>query len=106
MSKLPEGAVPIGFQVAGYDEEEIGIGKTFLVKTGKTPRTEAVHKKGYGCTWGGDGRVIRKLWKEDPTIQYPNQIFFNVPSRRHRLRHFPHSDHYRLSEIRRRDSRC
>ncbi|MFH1097155.1 MAG: hypothetical protein ABH886_05185 [Candidatus Desantisbacteria bacterium] len=67
LSNIPEHEYPIGFQIAGYDDD-VRIGKTFLVKIGRTTEIEPVHASGYGCTFGGDGRVIQKLWKEDPYI--------------------------------------
>lgn len=68
LSKIPEKHVVIGFQTAGYDEKDVKIGKTFLVKIGRKVIVEPKHKKGYGCTFGGDGRVVAKLWKKDPSI--------------------------------------
>jgi 20S proteasome alpha/beta subunit len=70
-SKIPDDAVPLGFQVAGYDKEDVKIGKTFLVKLGKTPKIEPTHTSGYGCTIAGDTRVVLKLWKDDPAIPIP-----------------------------------
>ena len=67
LSNISENESPIGFQVAGYDTD-VSCGKTFLVKIGRRSEIEPLHIKGYGCTFGGDGRVIQKLWKEDPYI--------------------------------------
>jgi 20S proteasome alpha/beta subunit len=68
LKNIPDNEYPIGLQVSGYDEDDVKIGKTFLVKIGKQSDIEPVHSKGYGCTFGGDGKVIQKLWKEDPNI--------------------------------------
>lgn len=80
INKIPQGEFPVGVQVAGYDEGEISIGKTYLIKIGRTSEIEDVHTKGYGCTFGGDGRVIYKLWKEDPQIPIamPNFQFLGL----------------------------
>lgn len=67
-SLLDSSEYPIGLQVAGYDREESFIGKTYVIKIGREEIIEPVHEKGFGCTFGGDGRVIQKLWKEDPSI--------------------------------------
>lgn len=80
VSKIPEKHVVTGFQVVGYDEKDIEIGKTFLVKIGRKVVIEPTHDKGYGCTFGGDGRVVGKLWKVDPTIPIakPNYRFMTL----------------------------
>lgn len=80
LSSIPAGEFPVGLQVAGYDEGDIIIGKTYLVKIGKSSEIEDVHSQGYGCTFGGDGRVIHKLWKEDPQIPIamPNFQFLGL----------------------------
>jgi hypothetical protein len=72
VTRLPDGAVPIGFQVVGFDNDEIE-GKINLVETGKTPKiTPQSQGKGkFGCTFAGDGRVVAKLWKEDASIPLP-----------------------------------
>lgn len=68
LTKIPEKQLVIGFQVAGYDEKDVEIGKTFLIKIGRKVTIEPKHVKGYGCTWGGQGEVVGKLWKVDPSI--------------------------------------
>ena len=68
LNKIPEGVVSIGFQVAGYDKDNVKMGKTYLVKLGRKLDIEPKHELGYGCTWGGDGSVVSKIWKEDPEI--------------------------------------
>lgn len=68
LSRIPKDHGVIGFQVAGYDEKDVEIGKTFVVKIGRKVVIDAPHEKGYGCTSRGDGRVVSKLWKVDPTI--------------------------------------
>jgi len=72
--KLPEDASLIGFQIAGYDKEDITIGKLFVLDIAKKKRKRAVHPQGYSATWGGDGRVIQKLWAPSPggPIPTPN----------------------------------
>lgn len=67
ISKLPDDAVPIGFQVAGFNPDST-VGTIVLVKTGKNPRLEPQPEASVGCSWAGDGRVVSKLWKEDPSI--------------------------------------
>jgi len=64
LDKAPLDFVPLGLLVAGYDG---GEGKTLLIKIGKKSRTEKY--KGSGCTYGGYGDVVVKLWelsKSDP----------------------------------------
>lgn len=70
ISKLPDEAVPVGFQVVGFNKDDID-GKVILVRTGKKPKIEPQNVGKFGCTWGGDGRVVAKLWKEDPNIPIP-----------------------------------
>jgi len=72
ISKLPDKVAPIGFQVAGFDPNETE-GKIYLVETGKNPKVtpQNPEKGSFGCTWAGDGRVVAKLWKEDPSIAIP-----------------------------------
>lgn len=72
--KLPPDASPVGFQVAGYDKDDINIGKLFVLDVANTPKKRAVHTKGYSATWGGDGRVVQKLWQTstDALIPTPN----------------------------------
>jgi hypothetical protein len=72
VTKLPDGTVPIGFQVVGFDHNETE-GKINLVETGKIPKISPQNQeKGrFGCTCSGDGRVVAKLWKEDPSIAIP-----------------------------------
>jgi len=80
LSKLADGTLVTGFQVVGYDREDAKIGKTYTVNIGKEAKIEATHIAGYGATTGGDGRVVAKLWKEDPTIAIakPNYQFLNL----------------------------
>jgi hypothetical protein len=77
---LPPHEYPIGLQIAGYDEGESYIGKTYVVKLGRDEIVEPVHEHGFGCTFGGDGRIIQKLWKEDPSIPIatPNYQFLSL----------------------------
>jgi len=79
LEHIPEHQFPLGFQLAGYDEEEINIGKTFSIEIGRTSRVEPLHIKGYGCSISGDQRVILKLWKEDPNIAIPMPPFQLLP---------------------------
>jgi hypothetical protein len=67
VSKLPKDVEPVGFQVAGFDRDSTE-GRINLIKTGKDPRIEPQHFGTFGCTWAGDGRVVSKLWKSDPSI--------------------------------------
>lgn len=68
LTKIAENKIVTGFQVAGYDKEDAKIGKTFVVSLGRVATVEPKHTVGYGASWGGDGRVVSKLWKEDPDI--------------------------------------
>jgi hypothetical protein len=70
VTKISDGIVPIGFLVAGFDRDNTE-GKILLVETGKNPRIVPQGEGKFGCTWGGDGRVVAKLWKEDPSIPIP-----------------------------------
>ncbi|MEW6617982.1 MAG: hypothetical protein AB1422_01300 [bacterium] len=79
LENIPERQFPLGFQVAGYDEQDPYIGKTFSVEIGRTSRIEPLHTKGYGCSISGDQRVILKLWKEDPNIPLPMPPFQLLP---------------------------
>lgn len=79
IEKIPEHQFPLGFQLAGYDEQETNIGKTFSIEIGRTSQIEPLHAKGYGCSISGDQRVILKLWKEDPNIPIPMPPFQLLP---------------------------
>lgn len=70
ISKLPKDFIPVGFQVAGFDPDTTDA-RINLVKTGKKPMIEPQNVGRFGCTWTGDGRVVSKLWKEDPNIPIP-----------------------------------
>jgi hypothetical protein len=62
--KAPPDFSPLGFLVAGYDRD---VAKTLIVNIGKMSKTKAI--TGSGCTYGGDGYVVDKLWalgKEGP----------------------------------------
>jgi hypothetical protein len=80
LDQIPEGEYPLGFQVAGYDPGETRIGATYTLKIGRNSLIEPVHEGGYGCTFGGDGRVIQKLWAEDPQapMAMPNYQFLSL----------------------------
>jgi len=79
IENIPERQFPLGFQLAGYDEQEINIGKTFSIEIGRTSKIEPLHEKGFGCSISGDQRVILKLWKEDPNIPLPMPPFQLLP---------------------------
>lgn len=79
IENIPERQFPVGFQLAGYDEQETNTGKTFSIEIGRTSRIEPLHTKGYGCSISGDQRVILKLWKEDPNIPLPMPPFHLLP---------------------------
>ncbi len=68
---LPADASPLGFQVAGFDKDDVNIGKLYVLDIAKTPRKRAVHTQGYSATWGGDGRVVQKLWLPTPGAPIP-----------------------------------
>lgn len=80
LSTIPKNNVVTGFQVAGYDKDDAKIGKTFVVTIGQEAKIEPKHAMGYGCSLGGDGRVIAKLWKDDPDIPIakPRYQFLNL----------------------------
>ncbi|MEK9148979.1 MAG: hypothetical protein AAB267_02905 [Candidatus Desantisbacteria bacterium] len=65
LQQIPEGEYPLGLQIAGYDADDLRMGKTFTLKIGRESVIEPVHEGGFGCTFGGDGRVILRLWTED-----------------------------------------
>jgi len=82
VTKLPDGTPPlIGFQVAGFERDNTE-GKIYLVETGKNPKVipQNEEKGRFGCTCAGDGRVVAKLWKEDPSIAIarPNYGFMTL----------------------------
>lgn len=79
LENIPEGQFPLAFQLAGYDEQDVSIGKTFSIELGRISRIEPLHSKGYGCSISGDQRVILKLWKEDPNIPLPMPPFQLLP---------------------------
>ncbi|MEW6680911.1 MAG: hypothetical protein AB1297_07865 [bacterium] len=80
LSQIPEGEYPLGFQIAGYDEDDLTNPKTYTLKIGQQSIIEPVHEGGYGCTFGGDGRIIQRLWQDDPAnpISLPNYQFFSL----------------------------
>ena len=64
IEKAPDDFYPLGFIVAGYDGD---IAKTIVVSIGK--KSKIKENIGSGCTYGGDGEVVNKLWelsKSDP----------------------------------------
>ncbi|MDD2903148.1 MAG: hypothetical protein PHU44_12015 [Syntrophales bacterium] len=64
IDKAPDDFYPLGFLVAGYDED---IAKTIVVSIGK--KSKIKENIGSGCTYGGDGEVVNVLWqlsKSDP----------------------------------------
>lgn len=75
ISQIPKGRVIIGFLVAGYDKEDVKIGRTFLVKIGQEATVQPTHETGYSCTVGGDNRVVSKLWKDDPAIPIAKPLY-------------------------------
>ncbi|MDI6734779.1 MAG: hypothetical protein QME42_01075 [bacterium] len=79
LENIPENQFPLGFQLSGYDEQDVSIGKTFSIELGRTSRIEPLHSKGYGCSISGDQRVVLKLWKEDPNIPLPMPPFQLLP---------------------------
>jgi hypothetical protein len=74
ITKLPEGTVPIGFQVAGFDKDSTE-GKINLVEVGKSPKITPQNVGQFGCFCSGDTRVVSKLWKEDESIPIPRPNF-------------------------------
>lgn len=64
INKAPDNFYPLGFLIAGYDGD---IGKTIVIAIGK--KSKINENIGSGCTYGGDGEVVQKLWelsKSDP----------------------------------------
>jgi hypothetical protein len=79
LENISEGQFPLGFQLSGYDDQDVSIGKTFSIELGRISRIEPLHSKGYGCSVSGDQRVVLKLWKEDPNIPLPMPPFQLLP---------------------------
>ncbi|MEW6482599.1 MAG: hypothetical protein AB1397_06350 [bacterium] len=79
LSQIPEDEYPLGFQIAGYDENDT-TPKTYTLKIGQKSVIEPVYEGGYGCTFGGDGRIIQRLWEDNPEnpIPLPNYQFFSL----------------------------
>jgi len=79
LSQIPEGEYPLGFQVAGYDEDDFEP-KTYTLKIGQQSIIEPVHEGGYGCTFGGDGRILQRLWQDNPEnpLPLPNYQLFSL----------------------------
>ncbi|HAW50379.1 TPA: hypothetical protein DCX16_05480 [bacterium] len=71
LEQIKEGEYPLSFQVAGYDEDDMETPKTWTLNIGKTSLIEPVHEGGYSCTFGGDGRIIQRLWQDDPQNPIP-----------------------------------
>lgn len=80
LSQIPEGEYPLGFQIAGYDESDPTNSKTYTLKIGQKSIIEPVHEGGYGCTLGGDGRIIQRLWQDslENPLPLPNYQFFSL----------------------------
>lgn len=80
LSQIPEDEYPLGFQIAGYDEDDLVNPKTYTLKIGRKSVIEPVHEGGYGCTFGGDGRIIQRLWQDvlENPIPLPNYQFFSL----------------------------
>ncbi len=80
LSQIPEGEYPLGFQIAGYDEDDPLNQKTYTLKIGQQSIIEPVHEGGYGCTFGGDGRIIQRLWQDsmENPLPLPNYQFFSL----------------------------
>lgn len=80
LSQIPPDEYPLGFQIAGYDEDDLTNSKTYTLKIGQKSIIEPVHEGGYGCTLGGDGRIIQRLWQDslENPLPLPNYQFFSL----------------------------
>lgn len=61
LSKLPVGAAPVGFQIAGYDPGDLDTGSTFMVAVGKD--RAITDTRGNGVTLGGTVDVASRLYR-------------------------------------------
>ncbi len=67
LSRLPAALAPIGFQIAGYNHDDLDAGSSFMVAIGQDRKI--TDTKGNGVTFGGivdvANRVYRKLLPTD-----------------------------------------
>ncbi len=63
-AQLDEKAKPIGFQIAGYNEEDIDLGTTLMVNIGREVSMEMTSEKGAGSTFGGQPEVALRLYRQ------------------------------------------
>lgn len=61
LSKLPNGVAPVGFQIAGYDPDDLDTGSTFMVAVGQD-RT-ITDTKANGVTFGGTVDGASRLYR-------------------------------------------
>ena len=59
-SPISDNAIMIRIQVAGYDQDDVKIRKTYFLRIGNSNEINHVHEIRYGATWRGDGRAISK----------------------------------------------
>ncbi len=58
----PNDFAPFGFHFVGFTKDANGepMPNTYLINVGKTPKVDKYNS--IGCTWSGDGSVVRLLW--------------------------------------------
>lgn len=62
LSQLPAGTAPVGFQIAGYNPDDLDAGSTFMVAVGQD-RT-ITDTKGNGVTFGGTVDVAQRMYRK------------------------------------------
>ncbi len=62
LGKLPEGATPLGFQIAGYNENDLDSGSTFMVAIGRDVKVEDTSGPA-GVAFGGIVDVANRLYR-------------------------------------------
>jgi len=71
LNRIPEKAVPFGFQVVGFDKQ--GVGKTWVITMGRHPSKKVDEK--IGLTLSGDTTLIRKIFAASPNVPTPSPHF-------------------------------
>lgn len=62
--KLDDKMKPVGFQIAGYNEDDIDLGTTLSVNIGRDVSMEKSSEKGRGFTFGGQPGVAMRLYRQ------------------------------------------
>jgi len=75
--EAPDNWLPIGLLLSGYEKINSKLtGVTYVVYIGKENKINK--RSGIGCTYGGEGKVVQKLWeigKENPKLQFKYGLF-------------------------------